>query len=409
MEIRLAYGNEGITLDVPDGIDLDRYGLTAVERPITFEQFSTSVRGSGFNQFLGADRILVVVNDAYRSTPTPRILGWLRDLDASLLDRCDFLIAAGTHAAPTQPNLDTIFGSLRSEINSRISWHDARDLTAMRSVGRDADVHEVFLNRQYLDAAAVLVIGSVEPHYFAGYTGGRKSLFPGLSDLATTERNHNLANSLEAQPLRLAGNPLAENLERLLDLIDTSKVFSIQVVQDAGGRIDSVYCGKIRDSFKRSLNAANRLFAHTADRPYDVVIAELRPPLDRNLYQAQKALENTQMAVRDGGSVLVVSQCPEGIGAPHYLALAEEWDRERNEARDGVRRFGSHKLSRVNLMTRRIGVRLYSEVLPDDALKVFYDPVDSMPTWVGENIRSDTRVAVVYDAGNTVLQLNDTT
>ena len=107
----------------------------------------------------------------------------------------------------------------------------------MESIGEDQFGEEVFINSMLDQAESLCVISSVEPHYFAGFTGGRKSFFPGLTDLATIERNHNLANSLEAQPMRIAGNPVAEHMENLLSLIDTSRMLSIQAVLNSKNRI----------------------------------------------------------------------------------------------------------------------------------------------------------------------------
>ncbi|MBD3257756.1 DUF2088 domain-containing protein [candidate division GN15 bacterium] len=404
MEIRLAYGKEGLTLDVPDHIEIDRFGLTAVDQPVTFDHFSKLVRQAGIDRLFDAEAPLVIVNDGYRNTPTARMQEWLDAIDNTFLDRASFLIATGTHAAPTDEHLEAIFGRLLQRVRPRVTYHDCRDLESMRPVGTDSFGQDAYLNARYLDADPVLVINSVEPHYFAGFTGGRKSLFPGLTDLATVERNHNLANSLEAQPLRLDGNPVAEHLDSLLSVVPIDKILSIQVVMDAGGRLDSIHCGGLRESFAAAVEAARELYAHSFDKPYDLVIAEMRQPLDNNLYQAQKALENTQRAVKDGGTALVVSECFEGMGSPHFFALAEQWDREKNEAKDGKQRFGSHKLSRVNLMTRRINVRLYSEVDHDAARQVFYEPAENVQRLFDETLAISGRVAVVHDAGHTVLQ-----
>ena len=405
MEIRLAYGEVGITLDVPGSIEVDRFGGSAVDQPVTQERFEACYREAGGSARFDDTVPLIVVNDGYRSTPTSQVLSWLDDIHPGMLDRSHFLIATGSHAAPTENHLKAVFGSLLPRVRERVTWHDCRDLDAMRPVGTDSRGKTVYLNTQCLDARAVLVIGSVEPHYFAGYTGGRKAFFPGLTDLATIERNHNLANFLDAQPLRLAGNPVAEDLERLLDLIDTSRVFSIQVVMDVAHTIGSVHCGDIRKSLDSAAEAARRLYAHQVDRPYDLLLAELRPPLDRNIYQAQKALENNQAVVRDGGDVVVIGACNEGAGSPHFFELARQWDREKNEASDGIQRFGSHKLSRVNAMTRRIGVWLCSGVDPMTARQVFYEPVENLQRFVEQRLADGGRLAVVHDAGHTVLTM----
>jgi nickel-dependent lactate racemase len=408
MELRLAYGTAGLTVEVPEGMEVDRYGLTAAAAPLTGTAFARKWSDAGLSRLSGDGGVLVVVNDGYRGTPTARLLSWLDQVDDGLLDSAEFLIATGTHPAPTNEHLQSVFGPHLQRVRARVSWHSSTDRTEMTRVGRDRFGEEVFVNGRLLEAATVLVIGSVEPHYFAGFTGGRKSLFPGLADRATIERNHNLANSLAAAPLRLEGNPVAEHLAELARMVQIKRLVSIQIVADASGEIVDVAIGDLEGSFRTAVRDAERLYAHRVTTLYDVVIATMNPPLDRNLYQAQKALENTQAAVRDGGACVVVSPCTEGVGSESFFDLAAQWDRSTNRAHDGVMRFGSHKLSRVNAMTRRIDVRIHSDLSPDRVRRVFYEPAEDLTGLLAERFRGgDRRLALVHDAGHTVLQTTE--
>ena len=410
MDIRLAYGKDGLSIDVPDWVQVDRFGLSTVEKPAGYPEFSAAVVASGLADLLACESLLVVVNDGHRPTPTPTVLGWLDRHDSSFLSRARFLIACGTHAAPTPEHLLKVFGPFLDRVRDRIAWHDCRDLSSMVEVGRDRFGQPVYLKREAAAAERILVITSVEPHYFAGFTGGRKSFFPGLSDLATIERNHNMANSLECMPLRLIGNPMSEHLHELLGLIDLSKVGSIQIVADVDHRPAGVFCGDLVGAFEAAARAARELYAYPVTEPYDLVLAEVRPPLDRSLYQIQKGLENTQMGVRDGGTDVVVGYCEDGVGSKPFFELAAIWDREKNAPSDGVTRFGSHKLSRVNAMTRRIKVRIFSTLPPDAPRRVFYEPVSDLQALMGECLSADrNRLAIVHDAGHAVLELTSVT
>jgi nickel-dependent lactate racemase len=304
-------------------------------------------------------------------------------------------------------HLAKVFGEHLPKMRDRLTVHIAQDPTLAVPIGRDRFDKEVFLNRRVAEAEQIVVISSVEPHYFAGFTGGRKSFFPGSTDLATIERNHNMAASLGAQPMRLDGNPVAEHLDQLLDLINTDKLFSIQVVNDAESQIVGLFAGDIRGSFYEAVRLATEVYSYTAAEPYDLVLAEMRAPLDANLYQAQKALENTQMTVRLGGACVVVSACAGGIGSEHFYNLADNWDRTTNRPLNGPPRFGSHKLSRVNEMSRKITVGLKSELDPETVSHVFYEPISDLDQFIADRSRNSKnyRVAVVKDAGNTVLKM----
>ncbi|RKX26945.1 MAG: hypothetical protein DRP45_02265 [Candidatus Zixiibacteriota bacterium] len=406
MEISLAYGNAEIVIEIPDGVTTDQFGVTSAESPVSYEEFAASFAAGGCEKMLSCASPLIVVNDGHRSTPTSQVLGFLDKRDDSLLDRARFLIATGTHPAPTDEHLRTIFGPFLDRVRNRVVWHDATDESLMMKIGQDHFGEDVFVNRLVQEHELVLVISSVEPHYFAGFTGGRKSFLPGLTNLATVERNHNLANSLEAAPLKIAGNPVAEHMDELLHMLELDKLLSVLVVVDAGGNVASIHCERVDRAFDDAIASAAKLYAHTIDDQYDLVLAEVLPPLDKSLYQAQKVLENTQAAVRDGGAAVVVSACSEGIGSRRFYELANWWNAETNQSSDGVQYFGSHKLSRVNTIRKRIDVRLHSNLESETVRHVYYEPVDDLGTFVNERLSSaqqPARLAVVHDAGQTVL------
>lgn len=395
-------------MNIPDGARVDYFAPSDSGRRYGYEDFRDLFQNRDIRSVLKVVSPLVVVNDGYRHTPTRTILDWLNQIDQTFLDRAHYLVSTGAHAAPTAEHYKRIFGDHHRRIADRISYHDAGDLSSMTRVGEDRFGKDVWLNTEVLKAEQVVVIGSVEPHYFAGYTGGRKSIFPGLTDLATIERNHNLANSLEAAPLRLAGNPVAEHLEELMELTDQTRFFGIQVVTDARQRMAGVFCGPLSSAFEDAAGLASSVFTHTVDPKYDAVLCELLPPLDSNLYQVQKALENCQAAVADGGSAIVVAACEEGVGSDHFFNLAAGWDRDKNVPLDGRPAFGSHKLSRVNAMSKRIGVRLHSALAQELPRRVFFEPVDDIDQYLNTEMenRQSLSLAVVHDAGHTILKTN---
>jgi nickel-dependent lactate racemase len=404
MKIDLAYGGAQLTLELPAGIRVDRFEAARVAREVDIGAFQKRFLSAGGNEFLSG-KPLFVVNDGHRPTPTLTVWRWLDRVCEGVLDRADFLIAAGTHDAPSREHLDKIFGEFYDRVADRVSYHVAKDRERLVGVGTDRFGAEVFINRRFIESRKTCFISSVEPHYFAGFTGGRKSIIPGLADLSTIERNHNLANSLDAMPMRLEGNPVAEHLQELMSLVDSSGIFAIQLVIDATHKTVGVFAGGIEECFRQAVELSRRTYSQEVAEPYDAVVCEMLPPLDDNLYQAQKALENCQAVVADGGSAIVLSACDGGIGSSHFFELADLWDREANRPIDGVQRFGSHKLSRVNAMGRRIDVRLHSNLADDTVRRVFYQPLADVSAYLQDRAgdRQEFRVAVVHDAGHTVM------
>ncbi len=403
--MEVAYGKAKLKFEIPDTATVDLYEPAAADRIIDYPDFTSAFERAGGDRFLAGEAPLIVVNDGHRNTPTPQILEWLDQYKPHLLDSARFLVAAGTHKPPTEKHYSVIFGQYYDRLADRISVHKATDLTMMTKIGEDRLAQGVWLNKLVLKSEKVFIIGSVEPHYFAGFTGGRKAFFPGLTDRKTIERNHNLANSLDAAPLRLDGNPMAEDLRRLRKMVRIDRLFSVQAVLDAERRVCGVFFGDLDEAFSQGVTLAEKIYARKISRSYDAVVCELLPPLDGSLYQAQKALENCQRAVKDGGVAIVISACDGGIGSREFYDLAQRWDAAKNEAIDGKEHFGSHKLSRVIGISRRIQVRLHSNLPDEEVRRVFYEPLADISRFLASRAESarDFAVAVVNDAGNTVL------
>jgi nickel-dependent lactate racemase len=365
---------------------------------VSFMRSLTSAEEESFNI---DDADLYIVNDAYRPTPTKIILRWL-EISGKLSQRVKFLVSTGCHRSPDQNQMYDIFGELYDSLKDRIFVHDARDKKSLELIGNDDRLGGmIMLNRLYVEAKKVVVVGSVEPHYFAGFTGGRKSIFPGLCDFDTVVRNHRLATSREAMPLRLDGNPIEEHFRYMMQMVPTDKIFSIQIVQGEKGEMAGIFCGDIVESFNRAKEQSKRLFGIDVDAKYDLLFAEVQPPLDRNLYQLQKSLENCQSAVRDGGKIMLFSSCSEGIGEDSFYELADRWNPElENQPTDN---FGIHKLRRVYDIGKRIDVNLFSELpggVPD---KVFFKSMEKPQAVIDGFIKDNMAVCLVRDAGHTVL------
>lgn len=403
--MELSYNNKPLKLDIPSHVHLDVFAPAKTDEQIEFNHFESLLKQSKSDAFLSNGSILFIVNDAHRSTPTVKILKWIYKYNPEIISKANYIIACGTHEPPSGEQYIQIFGDLYNELKDRISYHDCRDYDSMTKVGVDKFGEDVWLDSKIFDYDKLFVINSVEPHYFAGFTGGRKSFVPGLADFKTIERNHNLANSLDCAPLKLEGNPMAEHLISMLELVDTSNVMTLQIVYDSQKKISSLHFGDIRNAFKEAVESAKKIYACKVSDEYDTVLLEILPPLDKHLYQAQKALENSQAVVKDGGSAIVVSSCEEGIGSEHFYKLAENWDAENNKPKDGKLHFGSHKLSRVNAISKRINALIYSNLSNEIVSKVFYKSVESLDRFIKEdsNKKENYRMALVYDAAHTVL------
>jgi nickel-dependent lactate racemase len=406
--IEIFYNNHKMSIPIPENVSVDSFAPTLLENHITFDDFVREYNASNADLFFNSGSLVFIVNDSHRNTPTAKILDWFKRHKPDIFAKADFIIASGTHIAPDQDECRLIFGETFDSLRERVSFHDCKDKDLLRSIGVDNFGEEVFLNKKLFEYDNIFAINSVEPHYFAGFTGGRKSIVPGLADFKTIERNHNLASSLECAPLKVIGNPMAEHLDSIIDKLELPNLMTLQIVYDAKKNLADIFFGNIRESFHKATELAKDIYSKTTDKNYDVAILEILPPLDRSMYQAQKALENNHAIVNDDGLVIIVSACNDGIGSDNFFELAQNWDIENNCPKDGIKRFGSHKLSRVNSISKRIDARLFSELDSDTVNRVFYKHAGDIPTLLDEisERKGNYNLAVVHDAAHTVLQIN---
>jgi nickel-dependent lactate racemase len=319
MIIDIPYGpDRNIPLEIPDA------NLPVVVRPLEFPSVDQSgvvlraleqpFNSRRFKDFLGAGReALVIVNDASRPTPTALILGLLGDL-ARDFSRLTFLVATGIHRPPDRRDLSFIFGPHSQAFSDRIFIHDGGREEETVKLGTTQRGTEVMLNTRAVKAKKIICVSSVEPHYFAGYTGGRKSFLPGIAARKSIEQNHRHALDTGARLLALRGNPVHEDMTESLKFLADKEIFSVQTVLDRERKIFACAAGHVRGSFSRAVHHARKAYCRPISARADIVVAVARYPMDIDLYQSQKAVENGKLALRKGGILILVSPCRDGIG-----------------------------------------------------------------------------------------------
>ena len=270
------------------------------------------------------DPLLCIVNDATRPTKTCAVLNVLR----KHLQNTDihFLIATGAHRTPTNAELRRIFGEYYLTHQHRILVHDARDEETMVYFGKTRYGNELWLNKALKEYEKILIIGSVEPHYFAGFTGGRKSILPGVAAYRTIEQNHKHALSTHAKPISLNNNPIHEEMIDCMNMLGDKLIFSIQIVLDKDQNIFAAYSGSIDRTFETATRIATKLYRAEIPTRADIVVSVAQKPFDMNLYQSLKAIEHGRLALREGGILIIISACPEGLGPSSFSRLFRDHD-----------------------------------------------------------------------------------
>ncbi len=370
--------------------------LNAIKKPI---------RSKPLNEFLeGGKEILVIVNDATRPTPSGKIIGVL---EPYLKDRnVKYLVATGMHRAPTDEEYRFIFGDLYESIKGCVFAHDAKN-SPMVTLGTSKNGTVLKMNRMVADADRIIVISSVEPHYFAGYTGGRKSFLPGVSAYETIEQNHKHALSMSAQSLKLEGNPVNEDMEDAMYALNDKHIFSIMVVLNMHHGTCACHAGNLRESFRKATKKADDVFVIDLHKKADIVVAVTAFPYDIDLYQSQKALDNAKYAVRDGGIIILLSACRDGVGPPNFLNLlgSASTPREALEKIAQGYKLGYHKAAKMAEIGLRCRMMAVTKLPPEVSLKAHLEPAATLQGAVDKAIKElgpGAKVTFIMDAVITV-------
>ena len=322
MNVDIKYGKDGVQkVDIPDENLIGIFYPKDVKCGAPDEVINASIDDpmgyDSLDQFLeGGKDIVFIVNDGTRPTPTAKVLDALsKRMD---LRKARYLIATGNDRDMTPEEYDFVFGKHYGELKDRIICHNAKQSECV-FLGTSKNGTPMEVNKIAVDADRLVIITSVEPHYFAGYTGGRKSFLPGVASFKTIEANHKLAMKQEAQALALEGNPVHEDMMDALDQVKGKKIFSIQIVMDRHQNIYKVASGDLNQCFRQAVEWAEDVFCVPIPQKADVVISVAPYPMDVDLYQSQKALDNGKWALKEGGKIIMVSKCREGIGHATFM------------------------------------------------------------------------------------------
>lgn len=411
MDIQVPYGkDEKLTVRLPDENVLSIVYPNKVteqdQTDILLRAIENPINSKSFTDFLNdAKDVLFIVNDGTRPTPTAKVLDILY---AKIKDKnIKFIIATGVHRAPTQEEFDFIFGKYYNIFKDQIYIHDSKKDEDMVHIGTSKNGTEMYVNRLGMEAHKIVIIGSVEPHYFGGYTGGRKSFLPGIASRKTIEQNHKHALKLEAQALALEGNPVHEDMIDALKTIADKEIFSIQTVLDGERRLYGVTSGHIHDSFYAAIDKAKEVFCVKIPEKADIVVSVAPYPMDIDLYQSQKALDNGKLALKQGGILIMVSKCRTGIGEPTFFELLSSSDSPQAalETIEKGYKLGYHKAAKMAEIGTWAEMWAVSDLDDKDMNAIFMKPFHNLQEALNKALEKkgrNSKVIFLMDGSITV-------
>jgi nickel-dependent lactate racemase len=388
-QIELAYGRGSFEF----GFDEARFTVVTTngdrESPLTDFQvgaaFDDPIASQPLDELVDSDdSVLIVVSDATRATASAQVVNLLvrRLIQAGVSPaRMAVIFATGIHRPVTEKEkleLLTPFIVQRLQVLA----HDAYDPTKLTEFGTTESGVTVGLNSALKEFSRVFLTGGITFHYFAGFTGGRKSICPGLASAKTIEATHMLALDFESGGRRtgvqtgaLDGNAVHEECERVASLV--APAFSINTIVDEKKRATKLFCGDWRLAHRAACDYYLEHYSARIRAKRDIVIVSSGGfPHDINLIQAHKALDMAALACNDGGTIILLAECSDGLGRPDFL----KWFDERDSRALAARLVNGYEVNGQTawaLLTKaeRFRVCLVSELPHDEVQKIRMVPV----------------------------------
>jgi len=408
--ITLAYGKTTIPIRIPSGVK------TRILR-IPFLPAIRDLR-NGFNRVLGKplktkpfdrifhsrDRVAIVIPDKTRR-------GYFVPITELLIKRLNGLgianrqitivIARGLHSGHSPQELKELVGQNIYETIQVID-HDAKDLKQLAYLGKTSFGTPVWLNRVVVEADRRIICSTVQYHYFAGFSGGRKMISPGVAGAETIKINHQLVFNRDkpgknprVRVANLADNPLH------LDMLEAARMrgvdFSINLVLNHRRQIARIFAGDLVASHEPACQLVDRTYAIPLAEPADFIIASTGGyPSDFNFIQSHKTLEHAVQGLRPGGHLLALAECPEGIGSTTFLPWFKYQSPEEIESvlRNEFVIHGHTALCTL-LKAQRFKIYFYTHLKPAQVKTMHLTPVRNIQQTINWILQAESRPSSV--------------
>lgn len=423
MRVDLAYGRSGLTVELPDtthivsarflpGLPNEAAALRdALRRPIDSAPLTTKVKPG--------DRVVIAHSDITRATPNDRIMPvLLTELVEAGVKRPDITLlnALGTHRQQTQAELRQMLGDEVVD-NYRCLQHNAFDEANLVSLGQTSFGYPVRINRHFMEADVRILTGFIEPHFFAGFSGGPKGVLPALAGAESVLTNH--GRDMIAHPQATwgitRGNPIWEEMREVA--LRTRPTFLLNVTLNNRREITGVFAGDML-----AAHAAGCAFVHEnamarVDQPYDIVVTTNSGyPLDQNLYQAVKGMSAASQIVREGGDIIIATACADGL--PNhglYAALLAEAGSPQGVldmlARPGFSAQDQWQVQIQALIQLRAEVHVYSDGLTDEQIRgALFTPCHNIERTLAQlqaKHGSKARICAIPDGPQTIAYIQN--
>jgi len=416
MKSELLYGRGSVTIDLPHEIEITTVHKNPMvpledDQQAIMHALENPVESPLLSEIGGADKTAcILICDITRPVPNGKLLPPLIDaLTASGVQKQNMtiLIATGLHRPNEGEELLEVVGDEGIYRSIRVENHFARDKDAHVDLGSTSSGIPVMIDRRFYEADLKIVVGLVEPHFMAGYSGGRKLVAPGVA-YQDTILNFHVARILEhpkSANCVVEGNPLHESQMEIVDLI--GQMMALNVVIDEERRIGFVNFGEIKASHLQAIGFMRRYAEVSLPRRFKTVVTSSAGyPLDKTYYQTVKGMVGALDILVPGGTIIIASECSEGMGSPEFFAAQRLLYREGTENFMAILNRREKALIdewQTEMLVKALNVakiQLYTQGLNDEELKITcVEPVESLEEAILQSteFHQDKHIAIIRE------------
>jgi nickel-dependent lactate racemase len=415
----LPYGTGQLSFSLPDDLDIQIVTppvspevpdpIAATEAALTDPIGEVALLG-----FRDVRSVAIAINDQTRPVPhqylLPPLLEHLGELGL-VPEQIRLIIASGAHP-PMRP--ETYPEVVPSEILNRypVQCHDADATQDLVYLGTTTRGTPVWVHSGFVQADLRIVVGSITPHQFQGFSGGVKGVAIGLAGRETINHNHAMMTDPRAQLGRYLDNPARQDVEEIGQIIGVH--WALNVLLNDRKELVKVIAGEPRPVLEAGIPLCREFCQVAVAEPFDLILASPGGhPKDLNLYQAQKALAHAGLITRDGGTVILTAACPQGPGSRSY----EAWLQDMSTNEQVLARFegeefrvGPHKAYQIARDAVRLRVLLVSNMAPERVRRLLLTPVDDIAQaleWTFPRLPAGARIGLLPQASATIPYLTE--
>ena len=416
METRLQYGRGDLSVEVPSSdvtvLAPKREEGLSDEAAAFREAVRHPIGSAPLREIVGSgESLAVVIPDITRALPRERLLPWLfEELSHVPPESVTIVNGTGSHRANTEEELEAMVGP---EVYGRyrVVNHDAHDPATMEYVGESLTGRDLYMNREYVRADRRVVMGFIEPHFMAGFSGGYKGIFPAIADVESIMDYHRAAVIGHERSTWgvLEDNPTQDQIRANGSLLPLDFCVNVTLNRERG--ITGFYCGDVLAAHAAGCEANMATTMVACEREYPIVVTTNGGyPLDQNLYQAVKGMSAAYQIVAEGGLIVCAARCNDGFpehGNFRKMLLEHDSPEAMLETihSPGFSTFDQWQVQLFAQILQRARVALYSEIPPEDIRRVHVEPVADITARISEELEkigADAPVAVLPEGPMTV-------